>query len=452
MKTRGIMMVGISLLVLTGASAGIVSQGGIAFAGTHGEAKAFKQARDLAASASRALGKGNTAAAISYAEAAVSLNPQFADYRVVLGQSYLKAGRFMSARQSFADALMLSPGNGRVALNLALAQVAVGEWDAARKTLDANAAAIPVSDRGLAMALAGDPAGAVELLSSAARSPEADAKTRQNLALAFALAGRWQEAKTTVSIDLAPSEVDARIAEWATFSRPQSASDQIATLLHVTPVEDAGQPVALALNQQSPAVQMAAQAADPVDSYMPGKPTEMASASTPVAAPAPAMTEAREMKVAAPAAAPETAVMASVRFMPRQEVVQIIPARVVRSPARPVVAMAAAVMPRIVAKVSMIASGGYYVQLGAYENAGVARDAWTRVSRRYAAIGSHMPQGMGITTQAGSFYRLSVGGFARADAVSLCSRYKARGGNCFVRAGAGDQVARWAQGPKLASR
>ena len=60
---------------------------------------------------------------------------------------------------------------------------------------------------------------------------------------------------------------------------------------------------------------------------------------------------------------------------------------------------------------------------------------------------------MNISSAAGNFYRLSVGGFARADAAALCRRYKAQGGDCFVRAGAGDKVALWAKGNRqLASR
>ena len=65
---------------------------------------------------------------------------------------------------------------------------------------------------------------------------------------------------------------------------------------------------------------------------------------------------------------------------------------------------------------------------------------------------------MSFRTDKGSFYRLSVGGFARGDADAMCRRYRATGGVCFVRAGAGDQVAQWLRpggdrgGVQLASR
>jgi len=146
-------------------------------------------AKQAAADANRgyqALAAHRARQAIGFAEAAVRAAPQDAGYRALLGQAYLQAGRFASARDAFIDTLALSPNDGRSALSLALAQIASGDWANARKTLDDHEALIPAADRGLAMALAGDPATAVELLNAAAHAPEADAKTRQNLALALA--------------------------------------------------------------------------------------------------------------------------------------------------------------------------------------------------------------------------------------------------------------------------
>ncbi|MGJ3628208.1 hypothetical protein AB5I41_16950 [Sphingomonas sp. MMS24-JH45] len=134
-----------------------------------------------------------------------------------------------------------------MALNLALAQIATGKWAEARTTLDRHADTVPTADRGLALALAGDPAAAVTLLTAATRTAAADAKTRQNLALAMALSGEWQQARTLIGLDLAPAEADARIVQWAALARPAGASDQVAALLGVTPAADPGQPVALAL-------------------------------------------------------------------------------------------------------------------------------------------------------------------------------------------------------------
>ena len=91
---------------------------------------------------------------------------------------------------------------GKAALNLALAQIAQGQWDVARTTLAEHAEAIPARDRGLALALAGDPNGGVALLIAAARTPDADARTRQNLALALALSGRAAVARRATQMTI----------------------------------------------------------------------------------------------------------------------------------------------------------------------------------------------------------------------------------------------------------
>ncbi|MGH6616973.1 tetratricopeptide repeat protein [Sphingomonas sp.] len=454
MKTRALFTAGMSALVLGGtAFVGAAGPGGIATASTREDSNVERAAAREMATARKAYGKGKYNQAVAHAEAAVGFGPQVASYRMLLAQSYLRAGRFSSARQSFADVLALEPSNGGAALQLALTEIAEGNWDGARRTLDANASIIPASDRGLAIALAGDPGTAVDVLVAVVRTPGSDAKARQNLALALALAGRWQDAKTLIAVDVAPAEVDKRIMEWASFARPTSAYDQVATLLGVTPVQDAGQPVALALNMPS-GTAMASSA--PAETVAPSQPVN----SVAVAA-----------ETAMPATTPETSVAAVaapasyVSFGPRQEMVQSIPARVARikaeardvpgaavSPiaapkmapkvakavtAKPKPVVGAAVAPRVVAK------GDFFVQLGAFENAAVARDAWSRAARREAGFGGQKPSGMPIKSAAGSFYRLSVGGFARNDADALCKSYKAKGGTCFVRAGAGDQLASW---------
>lgn len=441
MTTRTLLSLGLSVAALGVAAAG--------FAGTQDAAgigaKQFEVAR-------AALAKGKVDNAIVAAESAVGYDPRVAAYRVLLGQAYLKAGRFTSAQAAFADAVSLDPANGKAALHLALAQIAEGQWDGARKTLDANATTIAVADRGLAMALAGNPAAAVELLSTAARAPEADAKTRQNYALALALAGRWADARTVVGIDIAPDQVDARIMQWASFAKPNAASDQVASLLGVTPVEDPGQPVRLALVKGD---NVGLAAAAPIDAFMPGTPV------APVA-----------VAVEAPvAAAPEpiavAASVSNVSFAPRREVIQALPPRVAREVALKRESVPGAVATKL--RVAMVpttkiapgttvaaapaAKGNFYVQLGAYENAAVARDAWGRATRAHAGFAGRSPSGMAISTKAGNFYRLSVGGFARADAVTLCEGYRAKGGACFVRAGAGDRSVAWVKpGVKLASR
>jgi len=448
MKTRAAITLGLSAIALAGTLAGAATQiSGMAFASARDESRAERQAASEAGKAQKALAKGQISVAVMHAEAAVGLRPQVASFRVLLGTSYLKAGRFDSARQSYADAVALEPGNGKAALNLALTQIGTGDWGAARRTLDAHTDTISASDRGLAMALAGDPNGAIELLSAAVRSPDADAKTRQNLALSLALAGRWQEAKTMVAVDVAPQEVDQRIMQWAAFARPKSAYDQVASLLGVTPVLDPGQPVALALNGNGPA--MAVQTVEPV---APSASQNAAVATVDAAVPEASVAVA---PVAVASVATPAPAFSSVVFGPRQEVVQRLP-DAMATKTRMATTVGTITRVHMVAQpvsARPAAKGNYVVQLGAYESAGVAKDAWGRATRRDASFTAHTPSGMNFSSQGGKFYRLSVGNLARADAVALCSSFKAKGGTCFVRLAAGDQVANWVRpAGQLASR
>lgn len=375
----------------------------------------------------KALARHDTAIAVAAAEQAVQVAPGVPGYRLLLGQSYMEAGRFVSAGQAFGDVLTLDPANGKAALNLALTQIATGDWQGARRTLSAHSEAIPAADRGLAMALAGDTEGAVALLTMTARSPDATPKVRQNLALAYALAGQWQAARVVAAADMSPADVDKRLEQWAAFAQPSAASDQVASLLGVRPVADRGQPTALALNPPAASIGLARVETTPA----------------PVVA------------VASIEAAP---VVTRVAFAERREVVQPLPAMLIARAAGPVkVPVATRVAVRVapaairVAAVQPVAhqparAGQWFVQLGAYQNAGIARDDWGRARRRYAAFGDHTPQGATIKVGATSWYRLSVGGFARAEADRACQAYRAHGGHCFVRTGAGEQVAQWATG------
>ena len=406
-----------------------------------GAADAPREATEAAKQAERtvkALGRHDTAAAIAAAEQAVRYAPTEAGYRLLLGQSYLQAGRFVSAAQAFGDTLALDGSNGKAALNLALTQIATGDWQTARRTLGAHSDTIPGADRGLAMALAGDTTGAVALLTEIARSPAATPKVRQNLALAYALAGQWQAARVVAAADMSPADVDARLQQWAVFAQPEAASDQVATLLGVHPVGDSGQPTALALNAPVSPVAVAMVEPAPV-----------------------AVADAAPVVQAVPVATPAAG---RVAFAPRHEVVQTLPTVLIasaRGPVKvPVAPRVAAVRPpvasatRVAAVAPRPAGGTWFVQLGAYANAGVARDDWGRARRRYAAFAGSTPQGATIKVGAASFYRLSVGGFARADADRACREYRAAGGHCFVRTGAGEQVASWVHGggPQVAAR
>lgn len=452
---------------------------------------AMKAAARAADKAERALAKKDSDNAVIQAEIAVAAMPRDAGYRTLLGRSYLAAGRFASAETTFADALSLDPGQARAAISLALAQIAQGKADTARGTIAAHESVISPADRGLALALAGDPQGAVQLLEATVRATGGDARVRQNLALSYALSGRWNEAKLLASYDVAPALVSQRIMEWSRFSRPSAASDQVASLLGVTPSVDPGQPTRLAL-APLPANQAYA-AADPIvetpvavtvaQAPAPVAPVPMAQiAAVSVHTP---LVQAKAIPVrAAPVDFPiEFATFTGVQFGPRREIVQPLP-RVERAP---LIRQAAVAIPAVENRVPMIRAaatpmrvaaapvpavhiqpasftppakdgGRFVVQLGAYSSAQRVEAAWKAVSSRFTGIAGYTPSSATYfsASQDGALHRLSIAGFAkRADATAVCSRIKTKGGACFVRAVAGDAPLQWAQrktGMQVAAR
>jgi Flp pilus assembly protein TadD/cell division septation protein DedD len=435
-------------MALTGGHAGPVSQ-----SESSSDARQLAIAATAAAKANAALTAHNYSGAVRSAETAVAYSPRDAAYRMLLGQAYLGAGRFASAETSFADTLTLSPDNSRAALNLALAEIAQGKNDAASTTLGDYREKFTAADYGLAIALAGNIEAAVTILEAAVRDGGADAKTRQNLALAYAMAGKWSNARVMAGQDLSPDDVDQRLGQWMSFVRPKAASDQVASLLGVTPVADAGQPSRLALNGFTDTAVAAAEPAQP--------------------AMAVAAAEPQPVPVAAPAAAFETPAVATtpagVVMGEHREVVQAIPAsyaqpapviraattatkQVIVPRAKPAPSIAVAMPPK---PVRTVQSGKFVVQLGAFENAAVSRDAWKRVSARYG-LATFDPANSSARVGGANFVRLSVGGFAtRADANQVCTRIRSAGGTCFVRGLLGDAPAQWVMrgmpkfGPKV---
>nr|WP_314445449.1 tetratricopeptide repeat protein [uncultured Sphingomonas sp.] len=388
----------------------------------------------VALRAHAALEQGDAATAIGFAERAVEKSPTDAAFRTLLGNAYLAAGRFRSAEAAFADALALYPNQAGVPLKLALSQAAQGRGDAAAATLDNYAQVISPADAGLALALAGRPGAAIETLELAARSGDADARVRQNLALAHAIAGDWKRARDVAGQDLAGDQLEQRMSEWAAFARPGAAATQIASLIGVKApaAADKGMPVRLALAAPAgneitrlaevvaPAAPVVA-AADPV----PPMPSE--------AAVAPAI-ELAEADLPAAPVSPATVAPDVVAMVDSLRTERIRP-----SGALPKVAE----LRRAAAK--RFGSSQAVVQLGAYANEAGVRAGWSTLSSRHRGLASYVPASARFVGTRGTVYRLSLKGFASdGEARQLCMKLKASGATCFVRNAAGDTPVRFA--------
>jgi Flp pilus assembly protein TadD len=433
-------------------------------------ASAAAKAQNSEAGASAAFAKAQAAVkagaldvALGHAETAVELSPRDLGYRMLLADLYLKDGRFQSAEATFEDVLTLDPSNVRAGLSVALTRIALGRQGGAIAQLDEMPSA-PPADLGLAYALAGEHGRAIEILELAARSTEASARVRQNLALAYALSGDWQKARTTAGQDVSADQLGARLEQWAKIAQPRESWDQVAALLGVSPKADDGQPLRLALAREADGVALAAAAPAEPAPALAAAPVRQVAIGGP-AAEAASQAQFAEAPAAPVAAAPmaewvsaDPAVTETAPPSPDAEEADTRPvyAAAVESlvtPQAPVLRASApaAPAPRIFdrapkAKPALRAAGAgrFAVQLGAFASATAVERAWASAYKRYGFT-SHTPLSTTVKLPKGTFHRLSVAGFAsHADAARVCQTVKAKGGVCFVRSVAGDAPVQWA--------
>jgi Flp pilus assembly protein TadD len=385
----------------------------------------------LATRAMAALNSNDVPAAIGFGERAVAKTPNDAGFRALLGNAYFAGGRFQSAEAAYKDSLTLYSNQPQVVLKLALVEIALGKSGEALSFLDAAKDVLDPADYGLAVALAGRPADAIPVLETAARAPGADARVRQNLALALALAGDWTNARTVAAQDVPADQVDARIHQWMQLASPKKPSDQVAALVGVTPAAvDPGQPTQLALNKTD---------------------TRLAQA-----APAPAPQVAEAAPVPPPAPQPQLADLAPAPVAPQarvtQEVPPPVPFRVAAAAAVAAPKLAPAARPAKVRHVSAPAArasvrqaafhrgnSNTVVQLGSFSNPKSVLAAWNIAAHRYGALRGYAPMSARFASARGTLFRLSVHGFASVnEASALCASLRHAGGTCFVRNVAGD--------------
>jgi Flp pilus assembly protein TadD len=106
------------------------------------------------------------------------------DWRVrsALGAALDQLGRYAEARQAYTEAFAIQPNDPGVLTNM-----------------------------GVSHLMEGDPAAAEPILRQAVAQPNAPAEARQNLAVAIALQGRFDEAQQLERIDLPPATVAANM-------------------------------------------------------------------------------------------------------------------------------------------------------------------------------------------------------------------------------------------------
>ncbi|HVR90794.1 MAG TPA: tetratricopeptide repeat protein [Novosphingobium sp.] len=400
-----------------------------------------------AAQAQIMLARGDVGKAIPLAEAAVQAAPRDAARRALLGHAYLRSGRFASAATTFNDAMELGDNSARTALALALADAGTGRNQEAVGVLDDWRDTIPATDLGLALALAGETSRGVAVLADSIRGGDNTAKARQNLAYAYALDGRWREARLMMSQDVPADQVSDRIGQWAATVHPEAFQQRVAALLGAPLRSDPGQPQALALANSPSTQQLAAEASASVAQ----PPVELARADVelPAAAPALAVPVAPAVEVASytppvpepvaeiqPVSAQPVEQVVGLSFV-SQPVVQSIPASVYTTVAQAFSGRAATpvrVQPARVAYQArpVVGNGTHLVQLGSFASAQGARRAWGIYAARNHSLRSHRMVITPAVVRGKNFWRVAAAGFDSGGAQGMCSSVKNRGGVCFA--------------------
>lgn len=373
--------------------------------------------------------------AVGSAERAVAKSPRDAALRVALGHAYLDDGRFESAATAFSDALTLGETSGRAVISLALAQIGAGRGNDAVATLDQWREQIPATDLGLALSLAGDGSRGVATLEDSIRGGENTAKARQNLAYAYALEGRWREARLMAEQDVPANMIDQRIGEWAVQSQPGDYRKRVAALLSVPLRADKGMPEHLALSPVETEQQFAAASvvAAPASGELPAAGTVAVSAEpdsfaevSPAALPSDATQPAQAASASFQTAFAQVVESTQPRFVSRPVVQAIAPGYV--EAATPRLRKAALLQPVAAADCT------HLVQLGSFTSEARARQAWTILTRRNPALRGRTMTITPAVVKGRNYWRVAAGGLDVRGAAGLCSGIKGRGGSCFAYA------------------
>lgn len=140
-------------------------------------------------------------------EKAIAIYPKSAEAYAGLGSVYLVIDQPENAMKSFEVALALNPTMGKALNGYGIALDMIGDHVNAQANYRAAMEIEPYnisyeSNLALSMALAGNAPEAIHILERLAASPKATPRIRQNLALAYGLAGDMKMARTIGTIDL----------------------------------------------------------------------------------------------------------------------------------------------------------------------------------------------------------------------------------------------------------
>jgi Flp pilus assembly protein TadD len=313
----------------------------------------------------------------------------------LLGKSRIALGKFDSALIALDQAAALPPVDTRVNSARGISMAALGRVGEAIAAFQNSVDPASLGNLALVFAMTGNPEAAVNILEPLAASGQASAQGRQNLAMAYLLAGRESEARQMARLDLDPTSVDETFTFYRTLaSLPVDKRMQALTTGVIAPdwtLEESGN-LMLAENDTREAAAMRI-AAKPI--LAEAKP-----------APVPVTTEQPAVAEAAPQ--PEKVDVAN------YELKELPP---------------------------LVEPHGWALQIGAYRTEKALMRGWTILYRANADILGDIPPrrsevdfGNREGKPKGFYYRLNAGPLkSLSHARELCRELLTRGTECWVR-------------------
>jgi len=150
---------------------------------------------------------------------AIEREPTDPGLRYNHGRALVALKRPRDAIEQFRTAIGLDPNDGRAFNGLGVALDQAGDHDSARQAYLDGLRIAPdhfglKNNLAFSMLLAGEFADAVSRFEEVAGHPQATARTRQNLALAYGLAGDMANAKAVATQDLGEAELRNNLAAY----------------------------------------------------------------------------------------------------------------------------------------------------------------------------------------------------------------------------------------------
>lgn len=367
-------------------------------------------------------------------EAARKIAPHNDDALRGLGRAYVGLNEPKKAQEAYLTALEVDPSNARTLSGLGIAYDLEGDHATAQSHYRAGLALAPNDGdlkNNLAYSLisAKDYADAVEVLEPLLRDGTATKRHRMNLALAYGLLGKDDDARSVASADLTPAAIERNLKVYRELRNEPEHSKTMASIGKPGYVAELAKPKAAPVKKE-----VAPVSAPEAVAEVPPPPTPAENEVVLGQASAPAdivpMPESERIVVSPPKEEPKPA--ATTMPMASANVPESAPATtvVVAPPptAEPVKAVVEPATELVSPKSSGLETGKIF--LGKYPSEANAREAWIRVWTNNSTTLSNLVAS--IEPNGGDVALFAVGAGSAEKADGVCSALRQSGVSCGV--------------------